>query len=288
MDTATLVTTVLDYPFFGDIYAFDSAEIGIQVISERFSGLKELLARSDVDDGLYKEYMTMKQEITGLINAESVNFETVMKYRIIGTLLSQPAIFEKLDKAQVDSIVETSNTISGKIDVAPIYADDKSPFAEEAIVTQQYLTSYVYTPNGSAVQVLLRGEELDSTEKAAADSYMDSRYPNATRLRSATTMYNCHSYAWYSTSSSNSYWMNDPALYMSDGSYTKVGFTPTASGQIMYYPVPGGHSAIVYTPSSNIWSVVLTSKWGEYGLYRHNYGNDPYGNGALNITCWKR
>jgi len=275
MDTATLVSAVMDYPFLGDIYAFDSTEIGIQVISERFSGLKELLSRSDAGDGLYKEYMSMKQEVTALKDVKSVNFETIMKNRVIGTLLSQPAIFKQLDKAQVDSIIETSNSIFEKIDVAPIYAP-------------QYLTTYVYTPNGSSVQVLIRGEELTSAEKAAADSYMDSRYPNATRLRSATTKYNCHSYAWYSTSSSNSYWMNNPASYMSDGSYTKVGFTPTASGQKMYYPVPGGHSAIVYTSSSNIWNVVLTSKWGEYGLYRHNYGHDPYGNGALNITCWRR
>lgn len=114
MDTAALVSAVMDYPFLGDIYAFDSDEIGIQVISERFSGLKELLGRRDAGDGLYEEYMTMKQEVTGLKDAKSVNFKTIMKDRIIGTLLSQPVIFEKLNKEQVNSIIETSNTISKK------------------------------------------------------------------------------------------------------------------------------------------------------------------------------
>lgn len=285
MDTPTLVSTVMDYPFLGDIYAFDNAGIGIQVISERFSGLRELLRRSDAGDGLYKEYVTMKQEVTGIKNAKSLNFETIMKHRIIGTLLSQPVIFNQLDKVQVDSIIETSSAISKKINIEPIYNDDKSPFSEAA---RAYQTTYVYTPNNSAVQVLIRGEELDPITKSNMNDYMDSRYPNATRLRSATTMYNCHSYAWYSQSSSNQYWMNDPSLYMSDGSYTNVGFTPTAVGQKMYYPVSGGHSAVVYTPNSNIWNVVLTSKWGQYGLYRHKYGDDPYASGVLNITCWRR
>lgn len=283
MDTATLVSTVIDYPFLGDIYAFESTDIGIQVVSERFSGLKELLGRSDAGNNLYIEFSSMKSEVEALNNVDYVDYKTVMKHKIMGTLLSQPDIFKQLDQDQVNSIVGSSSTISEELNVTPIYADDESPFAAAA----RYLTAYVYTPEGSAVQVLIRGEELTSADKTAMNNYMATLHPNATRLRTATTNYNCHSYAWYSTSSSNVYWMNSPSAYMTDGSYTEVGFTPTAAGQKMYYPVTGGHSAIVYTPSSNIWNVQLTSKWGQYGLYRHYYGDDPYGNGALNITCWE-
>ena len=284
LDTATLVSTVMEYPFLGDIYAFENTDIGIQVVSERFSGLKELLGRSDAGNNLYKEFSSMKSEVAALSNVANVDYKTVMKHKIMGTLLSQPDIFKQLNQEQINSIVGSSSTISEKLSVTPIYAADESPFATAA----RYLTAYVYTPEGSAVQVLIRGEELTSADKTAMNNYMASLHPNATRLRTATTNYNCHSYAWYSTSTSNKYWMNDPSAYMSDGSYTEVGFTPTAAGQKMYYPVPGGHSAIVYTPSSDIWDVMLTSKWGPYGLYRHYYGDDPYGNGALNIKCWER
>ncbi|NCE63148.1 hypothetical protein D1159_00785 [Pseudoflavonifractor sp. 524-17] len=41
------------------------------------------------------------------------------------------------------------------------------------------------------------------------------------RLSRATPSYNCHSYAWYSQSISNNYWINDPKPYMNDGSYSK-------------------------------------------------------------------
>lgn len=286
MSTATLVSTVMDYPFLGDIYAFDNANDGIAAVSERFSGLKELMSRKDAGSCLFNEYTAIKQNV--IADTEIDNNKTIMKEMVVEALLSQPTIFKQLSEAQVNLIIESSNTLSEKLGVAKIGADSKSPFAKAAAVTTSYLTATVYTPKGSAVSVLIRGEELSASQKASMDTYMAQTYPRATKLQTATTNYNCHSYAWYSQSTSNIYWMNDPSKYMSDGSYIKVGFTPTAAGQKMYYPVSGGHSAVVYTASSNIWNVVPTSKWGSYGLYRHKYGIDPYGNGALAITCWKR
>ena len=43
---------------------------------------------------------------------------------------------------------------------------------------------------------------------------------NVSQLRSYTYKYNCHSYAWYSQGTSNSYWMENPYAYMTDGSYS--------------------------------------------------------------------
>lgn len=68
-------------------------------------------------------------------------------------------------------------------------------------------------------------------------------------------VFNCHSYAWYSQSTSNPYWIPDPSIYMTDGSYTKY-FSGTASssaidlqlGDRLYYT--GLHSAIVTSSAS--------------------------------------
>ena len=81
------------------------------------------------------------------------------------------------------------------------------------------------------------------------DSYVDNTYYTASVERTATTNYNCHSYAWYSTSSSNTYWMNDPSAYMTDGSYTKRtgNITVNSIGDRIYYSTSGSeHSGKVY------------------------------------------
>ena len=146
----------------------------------------------------------------------------------------------------------------------------------------------VYTPKGSYVEVIIRGEQLSNSKKNQINSYFDKKYPKATRLREATTNYNCHSYAWYSTSSNNKYWINDPSPYQTDGSYQNVGSLPTSPGQKLYYPTSGGHTAIVNKTGSTIWGVNMTSKWGQAGLYRYNYGDDPYSIGAPNLSSWQR
>ena len=111
-----------------------------------------------------------------------------------------------------------------------------------------------------------------------ADLDMRLAYPNATHLRNKNPKYNCHSYAWYSTSSSNPYWMDGSyaAIYMSDGSYYQV--TSPASGDRIWYG-SGDHSGIMYS------STKVTSKWGMLGLYRHTKADCPY-SGAK--TYWRR
>ena len=105
--------------------------------------------------------------------------------------------------------------------------------------------------------------------------------------------YNCHSYAWHSTSISNSYMVWDPLAYMNDGSYNKIS-TAQVGAKIYYSPVQSGypdpslersnHSGIV----SSINPVYVTSKWADYGLYNHYYSDCPYYyNNATNyISFW--
>lgn len=167
-------------------------------------------------------------------------------------------------------IVEEAGTINN-LDLSPI-SDNTKVVARDTFAT-------VKTPNGSSVEVIKR--TFSASESASAYNYTVTNYPNATIVSNATTNYNCHSYAWYSQSTSNVYWMNDPGKYMSDGSYTKVGTSPTALNQkVCYtqYPLiePFIHSGIVYSIGS---TVILTSKWGGGAgpLVRHNVSYSPYG-----------
>ena len=80
----------------------------------------------------------------------------------------------------------------------------------------------VSTPRGSSVAVTVMTSELSSATITSYNNYVASNYPSATRETNASRKYNCHSYAWYSSSTSNDRWMNSPGdnQYWNDGSYT--------------------------------------------------------------------
>lgn len=135
----------------------------------------------------------------------------------------------------------------------------------------------VKTPKGSKVSVVKR--TFNGAEAASAYNYTVQHYPNAKIVAGATTNYNCHSYAWYKQSTSNIYWMNNPGKYMSDGSYKRVGTTPTAKKQkvcYIQYPLtsPYIHSGIVYSISGS--TIKIKSKWGAGPLVIHNVNYSPY------------
>ncbi len=152
-----------------------------------------------------------------------------------------------------------------------------SSVAVNAIASPNTQIYTITTPSGTMVDyAFLVTGEFSQTDIDQANSYQDSAYPNAIRQRSATGKYNCHSYAWYSTSSSNNIWIHYNLYYTSDPYYSIVAigdrfFIPilTPIGSKVNYP-SDGHSAIVYSSSK------LISKWGDYGLYIHAPGYCPY------------
>lgn len=144
--------------------------------------------------------------------------------------------------------------------------------ANPELSARAYVTT-VNTPMGTPVQALVRGEELSAADKATMNSYMAANFPYATRISDPTTNYNCHSYAWHSNSTFNTYWINDPTAYMVDTSYI-----PTSSNARVtrvYYPY-GGHSALRLAAHSTV-----ISKWGAFGLYSHASGYCPYNSSGL-------
>lgn len=145
----------------------------------------------------------------------------------------------------------------------------------------------VKTPNGSYVEAF-ELDELSQNEIISKNKESDSEFPLAVRISSASNHYNCHSYAWYSQNVlDNHYWINSPSKYYDDGSYYEVSFNDVQPrDRICYYDVTGYnlHSGIVskvldvepnnVCSSSN--TVIVQSKWGNYGLYQHYGDYCPY------------
>ncbi|MDO4764406.1 MAG: hypothetical protein Q4A00_08525 [Flavobacteriaceae bacterium] len=288
LNTNDLLELVLKYPFIGDVYAFNTVEDGIETIRKRFEPLDELLQRGDISEVIYHRYLDEKD--IGTIKKEIMdgNYENSLKINFLEFLLEKQEVYSQLNDSQINEIVKKAIDIESELDIDSKFRQQDSVFKDDFDKEISAKSWGVYTPKGSYVEVYIKGEELSEYSKNQINYYFDTTYPKATRLRGATTNYNCHSYAWYSTSSSNKYWMDDPSPYKTDGSYRNVGFLPTSPGQKLYYPVLGGHTAIVNKTSSSIWGVNMTSKWGKAGLYKHTYGNDPYSIGAPNLSNWQR
>ena len=87
------------------------------------------------------------------------------------------------------------------------------------------------TPRGSYVVVItISDAEFTAQQKEQISATYRKEYPQATIVASASKKYNCHSYAWYLSSTNNKYWMNDPSKYMSDGSYLKLNYSKFLQG----------------------------------------------------------
>ena len=146
----------------------------------------------------------------------------------------------------------------------------------------------ITTPGGSALRVYYNLTWDDfGTDEATAEANnkrLAAAYPNAVMVSGISPSYNCHSYAWYSTSTSNNCWIDDPNPYMSDGSYTKqssaaVGYKVAWPGVYPTTSVPA-HSAIVYSVSG---TVKYISKWGYNGVYIHSLSDCPY---SGSVSYW--
>lgn len=139
-------------------------------------------------------------------------------------------------------------------------------------------TTYVYTPMGTQVTVEYRTTELSNSVIQEINDDIATYWPNVVELDGPTRKYNCHSYTWYSHSTSNTYHMADPSAYMTDGSYIAVASNYSSLTYIYYYY--GNHSALRLAGSTNV-----RSKWGDAGLYIHAPGYCPYDDSVL--TYWK-
>lgn len=171
----------------------------------------------------------------------------------------------------INSILNSHVTVLPKI--------DRSSDIFETSDGRTVMLKSVNTPKRSSVEVFVT-LSMKNFDAAKINESIDNQYPNATRLASANYNYNCHSYAWYSASTTyNTYWMNDPSPYYSDGSFYES--TAKVGNIVCYYNSRGQnlHSAVITSIDSNksgLSAITVKSKWGSAGLYQHSVDYCPY------------
>jgi hypothetical protein len=215
----------------------------------------------------------------------------VFEIEKIEMLLAQNTVFDSLNNKQLNSLLSAArNAYSDKQQNAEIYAGlgtIPTRLILDNISQRQYSARMyygsVYTPNYTAVEVIVMeaGDELTQEQINYFNSYVSINYPLATKLREPTLKYNCHSYAWYSQSTSNNKWMNqleadnDPNLskYWTDGSY-EYGAGWSVGGKVFW--VLGDHSGIISSQGTPYYNNIITSKWGPGPLMYHKQSYCPY------------
>lgn len=281
MDTNTLFKIVLECPFTVDVYAFNTFDEGLERLCEEYNGMKELLNRNDFDQALLDTILTTKSDS---------NPDNVFKNNFISTIFSTNKVLKTINMSNIDLFKETIDTKKQELDKnEKIYSNTTSQMnliedkiSSDLIKISVYATSTVKTPKGTSVSVINNSgiSDFSSAEKTSINNQTKKAYPSAILVSGASKKYNCHSYSWYSQSTSNSYWMNDPSAYMTDGSYKKTGLV---KGNKVYSKTDN-HTAIVDSISNSY--TIYISKWGTAGVYRYYPQESPYTKGMA--TFWGR
>lgn len=290
MTTEALLETVMNYPLIHDYVAFNSYEDACNVMSNDFNGFKELFSREDVTSALLSKYSSAHVVTADEINTVDISsfFEpSTVEYLLVCDEIKNGEITG--NEAEILTKIHARKTAERNI--AGIYSIQSEVYSayrgETAASTMSAGSTWtavspgtVKTPKGSNVpEVYKRSPELTTAEKNNLNNAMASTYPRAKRIAQPTVKYNCHSYAWYSRSTSNPYWIgykNAPSIYTTDGSYKRNSGTPR-SGMKAWYNY-GEHSGICIGSKLEYSQQVhyVESKWGMAGVYEHPYSYSPY------------
>lgn len=299
MTTEALVQSILNHPLWGIYFSYEPNSV-YDIYKGMINALAELESREDAATTLLTTYIN---ESIVTANELTNTFDLVESKRpdYCEILLAQPVFYNNLTQAE---FVLLENAITQKQvlrDTEEIYSE--TPIFYEILgVTRAEPpglpdfsidgTDYVIkTPKGSDIDVVTPFyEPEDSVLQEFIDIYEDY-FPHANLIGTPTVMYNCHSFAFYSTNRyTNKYWMNDPRLYMTDGSYIDVypsnGTIPAANLRVEFKPTDyygTWHSVVIVgrysgtiTSGQNYNLTRCQSKWGAGGLYEHALNYHPW------------
>ncbi len=279
MTDEQLIQAIFDYPFVYDVFVYSSIEMGVQSLAETCDAYAELITRNSARDALIQ--VASEQSETMRI---SLSAEDEIKNEILAALiLYQENIKNNLSAEEIKIVDE----ISSITDVRYETNNDVSFLNNEGEIK---------TPNNTIVPyVVYDCQHADSDFHATIDQNHVETY-GVTLLSGGSCKYNCHSYAWYSQSTSNTYWIPNPSPYLTDGSYTKVvaGISTTslnaALGDKVLYGTEASpiHSAVIVNNTSGapLATRIVDSKWGLSGLFRHTVTNVPPLYELDNVSAW--
>lgn len=276
LPTAELIDCILNYPYLVDLNISSSPDVdAYSILRESFNGLAELETREDAAS-------EMAHKFAELAVSTAEEGRTAAVY--LHTLLSVPAYYNDLSVTDASTYAKLSEQCGlfnkTDVDIAEVEQPPISVYTSPTVAFSANGFSYIKsntvgaTTSGMTIPLYTALSDYSSDEKESLAKDLAKRY-GIDILGNATSMYNCHSYAWHQSSVNNTSWIVDVEIYMGDKHSMQL--REASVGAIVVYldrdkkPI---HSAVVTSIDGD--TIMCRSKWGANGLFEHSIENVPY------------
>ena len=276
--TDVLIDYILDYPYLVDLYCSNNDNVDAYTkLCEIFNGLSELENRDDAASVMLSKLSTMAVSSIENDSLTSVYLQTLLTVPTYSQRLAEAEITEYLQITGDASILVVPHTTQVATNISTNFsasASTKNGFSANGFSYARSGTDGS-TTSGTIVPLYTALSDFSDSEKVSVSTATAAKY-GIEKLGNATSVYNCHSYAWYQSSTSNSSWIKDVTIYMLDD-HSDI-LSKAEVGSIAVYfdsnnqPV---HSAVVTNVNGD--NITCQSKWGANGLFEHNIGTVPSG-----------
>ncbi len=253
LPTDQLVDKILEYPYLVDLTVSSiSYEDAYRFLYPFFNGFAELENRTDAAITMFakSQILAASSDTADRLSAVYLNI-----------LLTIPVYSRQLRN---DSNSVTESAYFGVVVPAAISLPDGFALGTDPISTLDgvRVPYWVWINN-----------DYSDDYKVVIAADMVSSY-GVQQLGEATLRYNCHSYAWYLSSTSNRAWMEEILVYLSD-SHCVLLSSPQVGAIVVYRDENENvlHSAIITQVNGG--TVMCKSKWGPNGVFLHNLTNVP-------------
>ena len=229
----------------------------------------------------YQELITRADLITSIRDFATENIENAIElHDEISALLQQPEV-----KAFVGDAAAKTIDIFGDLNTkqsAETYSTQSSEYAFTINNIDYYYTGKTITSaNGNSAKSYVAERDLNSNEITAFNNTANAY--GVTVLSAPNSKYNCHSFAWYKSSSHlNTSWIDSEGMlsFMADSYCSVISESQLQEKDIVvyirrlgngsYYPL---HSGYIYSKSGS--QITICSKWGQGCVSLHEINNVP-------------
>ena len=293
MTTDALVGSAVNYPLNYLIYVYNDSMSAVELIFENSPLHRELASRQDAPaelaelfsesdygfdiktdlddrqlsytDEMFLEYLISSDRIAGRADAETKDLLRDAVSEKAMQRLSEP---DRYSIASVEPLMAIDR--AADLMLMGIKDESTSRIGTNAVTIDE---TTVKTPLGKTIEGLINSE-LTTDEIKQYINLTIANYPNAIIRGTATSLYNCHSYAWHKNSTDNQVWINaytkDLKLQLSNYWTRDVFVSCSEAGAIRAYYSLGDHSAIILPNGKYL------SKWGSWPLVEHDKEYCPY------------